>query len=477
MRYYMKKNKFALAFAQTFALVFVLVSCSSEGGGSEGKTSEKTKTQYVKVTPKLSENSTHVFSAGDVMYVCNPDVGEKGAVSVLAYDEASGQFSGNLQYAETTDNVRAFVKYAGSAKVTVDTAARAVVIDYSAQNGTPRDAQSRDLAFNVSAAAADFLNASQPLRLYGASAFLRVTAASGTDVKAFRLTSAGTDVVTKTSPVVHPVVFASTERISMQNGTYFPDEVKKIAASPLAGGDTYIAFFAYSVADPVLESDVALPSGINVTQNTRLYAGSAGEDAVYETFESGKTYTAAVDATVKAGTFLCDAQFNVKAIVYDTDNIDCGGYRTARAMSVTDAAGTASWCTAAVLPSSASKYLTSDAASDLRGYELSEYLYGNAAYTAVNRAAASNDVLRGCSAWYLPSAGEWMKFWNNLGGLKNVNKMLKQIGVAQISGVKYWTSSLRSLTEPYAVIESSGAIAPVVQPMQSACSIRASILF
>ena len=146
-------------------------------------------------------------------------------------------------------------------------------------------------------------------------------------------------------------------------------------------------------------------------------------------------------------------------------------------MAVNEAAYNTSWSNAETLPSSASKYITSSVMTDLRGYEVSDYFKGNAENAAVNIAATYQNSLQGCYDWYLPSVGEWMNFWNNLGGMTKINILLRQAGAAELNGVKYWTASLRGLTDPYAIMENGGNLMPVAQPLHSKNGVRASVMF
>ena len=213
--------------------------------------------------------------------------------------------------------------------------------------------------------------------------------------------------------------------------------------------------------------------GIQITDHYNNKGFKTKETAVVK----GKTYTATATGKVSVGTFLCDDDFNVRAIVYDTENLNREQYGYGRAMAVNEAADNTSWSNAETLPSSASKYITSSVMTDLRGYEVSDYFKGNAENAAVNIAATYQNSLQGCSDWYLPSVGEWMNFWNNLGGMTKINILLRQAGAAELNGVKYWTASLRGLTDPYAIMENGGNLMPVAQPLHSKNGVRASVMF
>ena len=472
---------------KTLSAIFVLaatafaVSCSSDNGGSNKGDTKKTKTEFVSVTPQMGSAAEHDFAEGDVMYACNGSIGEKGVVCILRYDAASGQFKGNLQYASDDDKVNCYVKYANTPKVEVDTASRTITVDYQNQDGTLAGARQRDYAYNITATAASLTNPAQPLTLHGTSAFLNIKKAAGADAKGYRLTSAGNRIATKTSMVSEPMVFASSTVVHMNTNWGVIKDNEKISCSVNTGGDTYVAFHAHAIAEPVLECEVTLESGVNIIENVSLEgegSQSSGDTQLRITsFDNGKTYTATATGKVSAGTFLCDAQFNAKAIVYDTENINEGKYRTARAMAVSEAESATAWCNAETLPSSASKYVTSSVMTDLRGYEVSNYFRGNADYAAINAASNYPAALQGCSAWYLPSAGEWINFWNNLGGKNKINLLLRQAGANELTGAKYWTTSLRGLTEPYAMMESDGSLSPIAQPLHSKNAVRASIIF
>lgn len=457
------------------------VSCSNDNGGNKKGDAQKTKTAFVSVTPRMGSAAEHDFAEGDIMYACNGSIGEKGVLCVLRYDAASGQFKGNLQYVSDDDKVNCYVKYANTPKVAVDTASRTIKVDYQNQDGTLAGAMSRDYAYNITATAASLTNPSQPLTLYGTSAFLKINKAGGADAKGFRLTSAGSRMATKTSVVSKPMLFASATTAYMNTNRFVTTDNEKISCSVNTGGETYAAFHAQAIAEPVLECEVTLESGVNIIENISLEgegAQSSGDTQLRVTaFNNGGTYTATATGKVSNGTFLCDAQFNVKAIVYDTENINEGKFHTARAMSVSEAESTTAWSNAETLPSSASKYITSSVMTDLRGYEVSTYFKGNADYAAINTAGNYPAALQGCSEWYLPSAGEWLNFWNNLGGKNKINLLLRQAGANELTGARYWTASLRGLTEPYAMIESNGSLSPIAQPLHSKNAVRASIIF
>ena len=166
------------------ALLFIIAaifasSCSSDNGGNDNKDKKQIKTIYVSVAPKMETPAGHDFAEGDVMYACNGSVGEKSLLSVLKYDEASGCFKGNFQYVADDDRINCYVVYANTSKVSVDTAARCITVDYQNQNGTLADAKARDYAYNRSATAANLKNSAQPLSLYNASTFLSIKKTDG----------------------------------------------------------------------------------------------------------------------------------------------------------------------------------------------------------------------------------------------------------------------------------------------------------
>ena len=473
-------NKTVSVLLFIIAAIFA-ASCSSDNGGNDNKDKKQIKTIYVSVAPKMETPAGHDFAEGDVMYACNGSVGEKSLLSVLKYDEASGCFKGNFQYVADDDRINCYVVYANTSKVSVDTAARCITVDYQNQNGTLADAKARDYAYNRSATAANLRNSAQPLSLYNASAFLSIKKTDGVSPKAYRLASIGNRVATKESAIAAPLLFASLAKTYMNSNMFVVNEIEKISCNVNSDGDTYVAFHAQTIAKPTLECEITLENGVNIIENVDIDGSSAGSygDAGIRTadFENGKTYTATATGKVSVGTFLCDDDFNVRAIVYDTENLNREQYGYGRAMAVNEAADNTSWSNAETLPSSASKYITSSVMTDLRGYEVSDYFKGNAENAAVNIAATYQNSLQGCSDWYLPSVGEWMNFWNNLGGMTKINILLRQAGAAELNGVKYWTASLRGLTDPYAIMENGGNLMPVAQPLHSKNGVRASVMF
>lgn len=473
-------NKTVSVLIFMIAAVFA-VSCSSDNGGDDNKDKNKIKTIYVSVAPKMETSAGHDFAEGDVMYACNGSVGEKGLLSVLKYDESSGCFKGNFQYVADDDKVNCYVVYANTPEVSVDTAARCIKVNYQNQNGTLADAKTRDYAYNRSATAANLKSSAQTLSLYNASAFLDIKKTDGVSPKAYRLASVGNRVATKETGVVQPKLFASSTQTYMNSNRFVVQEIEKISCNVNSDGDTYVAFHAQTIAKPTLECEITLENGVNIIENVNINGSSAGSGSYIgirtENFENGITYPAAATGKVSVGTFLCDDDFNVMAIVYDTENLNSEQYGYGRAMAVNGAADNTPWSNAETLPSSASKYITSSVMTDLRGYEVSDYFKGNAENAAVNIAATYQKRLQGCSDWYLPSVGEWMNFWNNLGGMTNINILLRQAGAVQLNGVKYWTASLRGLTEPCVVIEDNGNLRPIAQPLHSKNGVRASVMF
>ena len=441
-------NKTVSALLFIIAAIFA-ASCSSDNGGNDNKDKKQIKTIYVSVAPKMETPAGHDFAEGDVMYACNGSVGEKSLLSVLKYDEASGCFKGNFQYVADDDRINCYVVYANTSKVSVDTAARCITVDYQNQNGTLADAKARDYAYNRSATAANLKNSAQPLSLYNASAFLSIKKTDGVSPKAYRLASIGNRVATKESAIAAPLLFASLAKTYMNSNMFVVNEIEKISCNVNSDGDTYVAFHAQTIANPTLECEITLENGVNIIENVDIDGSSAGSYG----------------------------DFNVRAIVYDTENLNREQYGYGRAMAVNEAADNTSWSNAETLPSSASKYITSSVMTDLRGYEVSDYFKGNAENAAVNIAATYQNSLQGCSDWYLPSVGEWMNFWNNLGGMTKINILLRQAGAAELNGVKYWTASLRGLTDPYAIMENGGNLMPVAQPLHSKNGVRASVMF
>ena len=457
-----------------------LNSCSSDNG-SKKSDKTKTKTEYVSVTPMIDSDAGYDFTENDVLYVCNRSIGEKGTISMLKYDAVSRQFKGNITYSNADDRMYSFIKFAGTPKVEVDTASRKITIDYQNQNGTLTDAHSRNYAYTLAATASSYTNPQASIRFAMASAYICVKKAGNANARTYHLSSTGNRMETKASLTSYPLYFASQTEVCMYDGRYIPTDITRISCSVNPDGDTHIAFHAQPVANPVLESDITLESGVNIIENDNLQGSSttaADENGISaSTFENGKTYNVNVTGKAEAGTFLCDQQFNVKAIVYDTENVNQDGFHTARAMAVNDAGKTAAWSKRETLPGSSSEFITSSPVTDLRGYEISTYFKGNADYTAISLAANHSAPLRSCSEWYLPSVGEWNNFWNNLGGIRKINLMLRQAGAPEISSFKYWTSSLHTLTEPFVMTENSGSISPYTQPLHSQNAVRASILF
>lgn len=465
------------------ATVLAGLAASSCGSDNDDNNKKDSGNNAATVAVEIAANLT--FGEGDEMYLC--DAGEGGsrrAVSVLRYDAAAGTFKGNLSYFSKSDAVRAFVKYSGSANVRVDTAACTVTVNYRGQDGSLADAQSRDFAFSRALTAAQIADSQSPrITLYTASAFARIQKSAGLNAGSYRLTSSlNTDsrVASRDAAAYeYPKCFVAVSETSMLTGSMTPRDYSPLTISPASSdGAAYAAFYAQAVDDPVVESRVTLASGVNVITSTKLPGAAESESngTVEADFVSGSTYTADITGTVEAGTFLCDPQFNAVAIVYDT-NVSQGDFHTARAMAVADSGSPASWYSGTVIPSSASKYVTSSPATDTNGYAASQYFYGNASYAAINLATNGGPTLRGCSAWYLPAAGEWAAFWNNLGGAARINKLLRRAGASQLADTRYWTSSLASLTEPVAVMAAGGGLATVPQPMRSQNAVRASILF
>ena len=154
----------------------------------------------------------------------------------------------------------------------------------------------------------------------------------------------------------------------MNSNMFVVNEIEKISCNVNSDGDTYVAFHAQTIAKPTLECEITLENGVNIIENVDIDGSSAGSygDAGIRTadFENGKTYTATATGKVSVGTFLCDDDFNVRAIVYDTENLNREQYGYGRAMAVNEAADNTSWSNAETLPSSASKYITSSVMTD-----------------------------------------------------------------------------------------------------------------
>lgn len=473
----MKKTLFLAA---TVLAGLAASSCGSDNDDNKKKDSgDNAATVAVEIATNLT------FGDGDEMYLCDAEDGSsRRAVSVLRYDAAAGTFKGSLSYFSKSDAVRAFVRRSGSASVRVDTAACTITVDYRGQSGSRADAQSRDFAYSRAMTAAQIADGQSPrITLYTVSAFARIQKSAGLNAGSYRLTSSlNTDsrmASRDAAAYEYPNCFVAVSETSMLTGSMTPRDYSSLSIAPsTSDGAAYAAFYAQTVDDPVVESRVTLASGVNVITSAKLTGAAESESngTVETDFVSGSTYTAEVTGTVEAGTLLCDPQFNPVAIVYDT-NVSQGDYHTARAMALADSGSPAAWYTGTVIPSSASKYVTSSPATDMSGYATSQYFHGDASYTAINLAANGGATLRGCSSWYLPAAGEWAAFWNNLGGAARINKLLRRAGASQLADTRYWTSSLASLTEPVAVMAAGGGLATVPQPIRSQNAVRASILF
>lgn len=475
----MKNFVFAII---TLALTGFICSCSSDDNGNKQSGKDKTKTAFVSVSVRNNAAGDHELATGDVLYVYNGNVGSKGAVSVLKYTD-SGKFEGNLVYSATDDALNAYIKFNNTPKVVVDTAARTINIDYENQNGTESDAAARDYGVSTAYTAKDFLgNSTTSLQFRTVSAMLRINKPTDVKTKGYRLTSYGNNLQTKAAAIENIMYFMPATSTSMKtNSTVDTKEGKIVCTATDKTGD-YIAFFAQGAADPTLEVEYTTAGGANVIENIALQGQTTQEDSygmMNATFNAGNYYNVKPTGSVSIGDFLCDDSFKAKAIVYDIENIDIENHHTARAMAVSDcsAGETMEWSTTSVLPSSMSKYVTTNVMTDLRGYEFTAQYNGNTYYKALNAAVGNAAKLSGCSSWYLPSAGEWQNFWNNLGGLRKINKKLRQAGAQELNGVKYWTSTLRSLTEPCAVIADNNTLSTIPQPLQSKLAVRASVAF
>lgn len=468
----MKKLIFSIMLLATAGMA---VSC--DGGGDDKKKDDSTtlKTARVVVYPDYSVAGNREGAAGDVLYICNRSVGTKGLVYALRYDAQAGCFSGNVDYLAATDNFYAYVKYANTPKVTVDTAARTVRVDYQNQSGTLADAQARDFGSSNAISLASLTSETgATVRFYSSTAYVVARKADGVSVGSYRLSAYLNKTPTKA--LAKTEMFVADASVSMLSGSVGAGSDEKIVCAPQASGNTYIAFYATTIEKPMLEADVTLASGVNIIENEKLY-GSDGND--YVSYSPAQSYAKDITGEVSVGSFLCDANFNVKAIIFDVDNVSEGDYHTARAMAVDEAADgqTVEWSNRSTLPSSMSKYVTSNVMTDMQGYAFAEYYRGTSDYTALALATSSEARLNGCSEWYLPSSGEWMNFWNNLGGKDGVNSLLKQAGAAELGGVKYWTATLRSLTEPCVVSDNGSSLSALPQPLRSKNAVRAAVVF
>lgn len=472
---------------KTYFLAMALIAGLTASCGSDDNDNKKKDTGDKAATVAVAIATNQTFGEGDEMYLCDAEDGSsRRAVSVLRYDAATATFKGNLSYFSKSDAVRAFVKRAGSANVRVDTAACTITVDYRGQNGSRDDAQSRDFSYSRSTTAGQIADSRAPqIALYSVSAFARIQkSAAELNVSSYRLTSTlnadSRKAARDAAAYEYPNCFVAVGETSMLTGAMTPRDYSSLTVTPAtADGAAYVAFYAQTIEDPMVESRVTLASGVNIITTTKLVGTTESESngTVKADFTNGNTYTADITGTVEAGTFLCDPQFNAVAIVYDT-NVNQGDFHTARAMAVSDAGSSVSWYSGAIIPSSASKYVTANAYADMNGYATTQYFQGDATYTAINRAAGGATApSRGCSSWYLPAAGEWTAFWNNLGGAVKINKLLRRAGAQPLTDARYWTSSLSSLTEPIAIMNSGGSLATVPQPLRSQNAVRASILF
>lgn len=456
-------------------------SSDDKGGKTGGKGVE------VSITPSFS-GLQRTLADGDKMYVA--DSGDADGVSVLTYDATARAFKGRLTYAAATDELSGVVRPAYATKVAVDTAKLRITIDYSGQAGTESDARTREAFYFTRASVSSLTAAAASVRLYALTAFLRVKKADGLSVSSYSLYSPQNSLATKSAHatkasslnVLSQAVMALASPLQLESAGLLGSD-GRITCTPAASGDSYIAFFAQDMLDPVVESRTASASGVRLITSDAVAGDASTDNATYGgtvvSFTGGKEYALSVSGAAKVGTFLCDAQYKAQAIVFSVSSGDDAYGDGATALAVSDAgAGAAvAWSRAAVVQGSAARYVTSSVFSDMNGRELSSYLAGNADYPAISAAAQSATQMRGCSEWYLPSAGEWKACVDALGGRAGINRLLRQAGVSTQLGEKYWTASLKSLTEPYAVTLSGAQLSAIPQPLGSLAPVRAAVKF
>lgn len=465
-----------------------LTSCGgsdSSGDNKGGKTAGKGV--EVSITPNFA-GFERTLSEGDKMYVV--DSGDADGVSVLSYDAAARAFKGRLRYAAATDELSGVVRPAYASKVAVDTAKSRITIDYSGQAGTESDARTREAFYFTRASVSSLTSAASSVRLYALTAFLRVKKAEDLSVSSYSLYSPQNSLATKSAlpvkasslNVVSQAVMPLASPLQLGSAGLLGSD-GRITCSPAASGDTYIAFFAQDMLGPVVESCTTSASGVRLITSDAVTGDASTDNATYGgsivSFTGGKEYALSVSGAARVGTFLCDAQYKARAIVFSVSSGDDAYGDGATAIAVSDAgAGAAvAWSRAAVIQGSAARYVTTNVFSDMNGRALSSYLAGNADYPAVSAAAQSATQMRGCSEWYLPSAGEWKACIDALGGRTGINRLLRQAGVSTQLGEKYWTASLKSLTEPYAVTLSGSQLSAIPQPLGSLAPVRAAVKF
>lgn len=479
----MKKNLILIA---SILLMAGTVSCSSDDGDDSNKSDDTSvKTTSVTIQVNLENPGTRTLASGDKLYVFNSATGSNGTVNVLSYDESEKVFYGNLTYISTDDKLSGFIKPASATSATVDTATRTISIDYTGQTGTMASAMQRDLYYGNAAATVGSLTAdnAQAWTFYNYTAYLKISKPDTISATSYSLYSPQNETATKSSNISSSLSVIPQVSFTMNASAPSGDDGRITVNAATEGNDTYMAFYSQDLLDPKIEAKVTLSSGVHLIESYSVSGSSSTESSTYGgtivDFDGGTVFSTSVSGEVKTGDFLCNAQWGVAAIIYDTKDVNVGGYTKARAIAVSDASSssTTTWTSMSVIPSSLSSYITTDAANDLGGYELDAYVNYNPSYLAIYSAANYSSTMNGCSQWYLPSAGEWKKMWDNIGGLTELNKLLEQAGCETMPAVKHWTSSLKSLTEPYVVMDNGSSLTIVPQPIGSKNYVRASIAF
>lgn len=461
-------------------LAAVFSACSSDNNGNR-EDDGLLKTRAVSLTPVSEDGIT--FRSGDVLYISDSKAGARGAVSVLDYDASTGTFRGRLTYLNDDDNMTAFVKFASSDKVSVDTASRVMSIDYRNQSGTQEDAARRSYAYAYSLHPSTLTVEGTPtVKLEYAGAMLRIRNAVGPQgertTSAYRLYSTLNKASKKTRATTEqtPSAIYPLTTISLFGYAHTTNETGRITVTPTSessDGYTYMAIPEGTLETPILETQVTDNStGLSyITRTTVTGDNTTGSATTF----SGKTYPVNPSREIAVGDFICGSSVSDPvAIVYSTT--------TSRAMSINDATGRKSWSTREILPSSLSRYVASNASTDDGGYSIAAYLgeTGGSDYPAVRAAMTAFPTPKGVSSqWYLPTGSDWNAFVQGLGGVSSVNALLREAGGDRLQEAKYWTSSANSLTQPYLMEIRSTSSAPVfyAQPLNAQNIVRPAIRY
>ena len=469
-------------------LATVLSACSSDSGDDNKKNENGIRTRVVDVIPTSDEGLT--FAAGDVLYLADSKAGARGAVSVLDYDASTGTFRGRLTYLNDDDNMTAFVKFASSDKVSVDTASRVMSIDYRNQSGTQEDAARRSYAYAYAVKPSTLITGKTPaIRLGKADAVLRIRREQSTsttlEIKSYSLYTPlnKAEKLTRTSVTdgMQPVYPLTTVSLF---GHVVAGESGRITVSPSSyssDGYTYMAIPAGIYQTPILETRITdSEKNLNYITGTDIQ----GDDwtRISGSF-SDKTYNVIAVTEIRTGDFICGSStFRPVAVVFSTEKGSGDGGYSGKAMSVRDVTGRKSWSTRQVLPSSLSSYVTSTPANDNAGYSLAAYLgeAGGEDYPAVCAARTAFDIPQGVKGhWYLPSGADWRAFVHDLGGVSSVNDILREAGGEALQEAKYWTSSVSSMTQPYLMEIALTSVWPTYysQPLNSQNIVRPAIRY